>query len=497
MSRYCAILAARAGIDERQGVETGVDSTRSPASHPGSGASSAASCRGWCTGRAPRQASRRPPAAIAIRDDGAAQSHLDAVSAWLDAVAVDRRRLRILGAGHLAVDACQGALPGMLPFLIAERGLSYGKASGLILAMTVASSVIQPLFGGFSDRRRIPCLLPIGLVMAGTGISLVGVLSAYPLVFAAVLLSGVGVAAYHPEAASSARDAAGQRPGTAMSLFAVGGNLGMALGPALVTVLILALGLHGTLLLAAPLLVVATVVASDQRRFGERRAARAVTEARGRGEPPSETRAPPPNRWGAFARLSVAISCRSLVYYALVTFVPLYLVAELHTGKAFATGALTAMLVAGAMGTLIGGRLADRVGPRRVFATSTAFLPPVIGGLLLAGPGVAVAMFVLAGAATITTFSVTVVMGQQMLPRRTGLASGVTLGLSIGAGGVAAWPLGLVADAHGLRAVLLVVGATAVLTPVLALTLPAGRPRRPCGPAPPAGAHGQASAEAR
>jgi FSR family fosmidomycin resistance protein-like MFS transporter len=278
-----------------------------------------------------------------------------------------------------------------------------------------------------------------------------------------------------------------------MSMFSLGGNLGVAIGPALVTVLILGFGLGGTLVLAAPPLLAAALLVADQRRFGAVRAADAATAAAATG--PGE--APPPAAWGPFARLGAAISCRSIVHYGLITFVPLYLVVDLHTSEAYANGALTAMLVAGAGGTIAGGRLADRVGPRRVFAMSVALLPPLIVGLLLSGPVLAVAMLVAAGAATIATFSVTVVMGQEMLPGRVGLASGVTLGLAIGIGGAAASLLGVIADAHGLRTVLVIVAAIAVVTVALALTLPREPARPRAEPEPRTGGPAQASAEAR
>jgi FSR family fosmidomycin resistance protein-like MFS transporter len=95
--------------------------------------------------------------------------------------------------------------------------------------------------------------------------------------------------------------------------------------------------------------------------------------------------------------------------------------------------------------------------------------------LLLGGVGVAVAALALIGAATIATFSVTVVMGQEYLPSRLGIASGVTLGLAIGFGGLGAAVLGQVADAYGLRSALEVVALLPLPALALALALPEGR----------------------
>ena len=143
------------------------------------------------------------------------------------------------------------------------------------------------------------------------------------------------------------------------------------------------------------------------------------------------------------------------------------------------------MLVAGALGTLIGGRLADRVGTRPIFVFSLATLTPLIAVFLAVGPGAGVAVLALIGGLTIATFSVTVVMGQRLLPGRVGVASGVTLGLSIGVGGIAASALGAVADRWGLHTALDIVMLAPLPALALALTLPrvegARRPRRSRG----------------
>ncbi len=100
--------------------------------------------------------------------------------------------------GHLMTDLNQGMLPALLPFFVAERGLTYTAAGGLVLAANVSSSVVQPFFGAVADRRPSPWLVPAGVVAAGLGLALSGVAPTYPLIAAAVALSGLGVAAFHP-----------------------------------------------------------------------------------------------------------------------------------------------------------------------------------------------------------------------------------------------------------------------------------------------------------
>jgi len=381
---------------------------------------------------------------------------------------VDRRAMAVLSAGHLFTDVAQGSIPALLPFLITRDHLSYAAASALVLAATISSSVIQPAFGHISDRRSLPWLMPLGPGLGGLGVALAGLAPNYGLTLAAVVVSGVGVAAYHPEGSRFANYVSGARRASGMSLFSVGGNIGFALGPVLVTPLILAFGLPGTVFILIPTWLMATVLTLELPRL---RAFR--TDVSG-GRIRSSERA---DQWAPFALLGGVIALRSFVYFGLVTFIPLYYIRVLHASKATGNAALAAMLLGGAAGTLIGGPLADRFGRRAVLVCSMLVLPPLIVGFLVSGPVLAVAFAALAGAATIATFAVTIVMGQEFLPGRLGVSAGVTIGLSIGLGGIGAPLLGLLADAHGLRATFELIAVLPLLALGLSLALPSPSPR--------------------
>jgi FSR family fosmidomycin resistance protein-like MFS transporter len=252
-----------------------------------------------------------------------------------------------------------------------------------------------------------------------------------------------------------------------MSLFSLGGNAGFALGPILVTPLLVAFGPPGALALIIPGVAVSAVVAFEMKRLMGFRPApvAAGEEAPNLGE----------DRWRPFALLGGVTAARTFVYFGLLTFVPLYYVSELHTSKAAGNTALALMLIGGAVGTALGGPLADRVGRRRVVLCSLAVLPPLILAFHAAPQGLATALLIVIGAATVATFSVTVVMGQEYLPNRIGVASGVTLGLAIGLGGVGASLLGLVADRWGLDTTMYVVAALPLIGLTGALFLPSDR----------------------
>ena len=358
----------------------------------------------------------------------------------------DRRQMGLLSGAHAAADLCQGAVPALLPFLIAEHGWSYGAASLLVLAATLSSSIVQPVFGHLSDKRPKPWLLPLGLFLGGAALGAVGFVDSVAVAFVVVLLSGLGVAAFHPEGSRAAAYAGGaENKATAMSWFSVGGNAGWALGPIVVTAAVLPLGLAGTPLLAVLPVVAAGLMLRELPAIRAKRTAAQSAPARG-------DRVRREDDWRSFGILTGAVASRSIIYFGLMTFVPLYVVDVLGRSEAAGEAAITAFLVGGAVGTLLGGRLADRVGRRPILIGSFCLQLPLLLAFLAAPAGAVTPLLAVIGLIAIATFSISVVLGQEYLPNHLGVASGVTLGLAIGVGGLAATALGLLADAHGPKA---------------------------------------------
>src|SRR5436309_6832371 len=382
---------------------------------------------------------------------------------------LDKRAMAALSAGHFATDFATGALPALLPFFLDRFRLSYTLAATLVLASAASSSLIQPVFGLWSDRRGAIWLLPAGVAIAGIGIALAAAAPSYWLVLLLVVVSGVGVAAYHPEGSKFAAYASGRRRASGMSLFSIGGNVGYALGPTATTPLVLAFGLTGGLLLAVPVLGVAVVLLLVMPYL-----ASFVPESRG-------ATAGGEDRPGALVLLLGVIAFRSVAWFGLITFVPLWEV-SIGNSKAHGSHLLTLMLLAGGLGTLAAGPIADRIGRRPVLiASMVATAPPAVVYVAAGGVLGAVAL-ALVGVCVIGTFGVTMVMSQEYLPRRIGMASGLSIGLSIGLGGIAAVGLGAIADSIDLRSAMYAAAAAPLAGLVLAALLPSSRARRPVAP---------------
>ena len=376
-------------------------------------------------------------------------------------VRADRRALVAIAAGHMSSDLCQGAVPALLPYLISQRGLSYAEATALLLALTVSSSVIQPALGHASDRMQGAWLMPAGVLVGGVGIALAGFTTSYAATLAVVVVGGVGVAAFHPEGARYVPLVAGSGASTGMGLYSVGGNAGFVVGPVVVTAGVAAFGLHGTLLVAVIPALTALLLWSVRPRLVA--AAASAREAAPLGDAAAD------DDWGAFTVLSAMVVARTAVGYGLLAFVPIWFVRHLDASAGAGNAALTLLLAAGAAGTLLGGRLADRYGARPVIVGGMAALFPLVALLPAVGEAGAFLLAAAIGVALDANFGITVVLAQRLLPSRPGAASGIVLGFAFGLGGAAAAGLGIVADHAGLSAVMAALAGIAFLGFVLSL----------------------------
>ena len=386
---------------------------------------------------------------------------------------IDSRAITALSAGHFATDFSNGMLPALLPFLVSRFDLNYTQVGALMLVSALASSIIQPVFGLWSDRRGAVWLLPVGVFLAGTGMGLAAAASSYTLCLAFVTVSGLGTAAYHPEGSKFAAFVSGSRRASGMSLFSIGGNLGVAIGALTAAPVLLAFGREGGLLLALPAVVVAGMLVTALGYLEGFAPEEMRTWAAASGE----------DRPGALALLLAVIALRSAGWFGLLTFVPLWALSLGHSEK-YGNGLLSLMLFAGGIGTLAAGPLADRIGRRPVLLATVVATPPLVVIFVAVGGALGAAALALVGVCVVSTFGLTGVMSQEYLPSHIGLASGISIGFSIGLGGIAALVLGAVADAVDLETAMYACAVVPALAIVPAVLLPSSRGSRRLAPEP-------------
>ncbi len=378
---------------------------------------------------------------------------------WFRVTIVDMKRLPnklpyLLMGGHICVDAAQGGLASVLPFLALQVGYSYVQITSLVLASNIASAVIQPLFGWLGDRVARPWLMALGVALAGIGIALVGVLEAYPLVVAAAMVSGIGNAMLHPEGARLANLTGGADKAVSMSVFSVGGQVGFCLGPIISVVAISLFGLPGTLVYLAICLPYAALLLTFNRRFKQFGLREEAADASGDHR----------DRWGAFSVVLGALSVRSVVFYGVTSFFPLFLITVFGSSEDASSLLITAFSIAGAVATAASGFASHRIPTPRLmvlcFAAMTASLIIfVMSGNLWLCVGI-----VLVLAVCVNLFNPSAVaLGQSYLPEHLGMASGLSFGVAVCVGGVASPLLGALGDAIGLVPVIWIMVAVAAV----------------------------------
>lgn len=371
----------------------------------------------------------------------------------------------LFALGHLCVDWAQGAIPALLPYFVQNYGLSYQEAGSLIFANVLLSSVLQPVFGYYSDKISLPWLIPLGPLFCGLSISLIGFSSSYWTVFCAAMVCGLGSALFHPEAALLVGRIAGLQKGQALSTFSVGGNAGFAVGPLVAGFCAYAWDIRSLLLFGAVNACAALLIA---RRLP------VALERAGTSESVGMKAAAPQkdNDWGSFGRLSVTILARSLGFTLSNTFIPLFWVSVLGASPEQGTTALSALFVMGAVVTYIGGLAADRMGFVPVLRASFLVMIPAMALFVNSSSVLFASLLLLPVAVSIfLPYSPIVVLGQAYLGKNAGFASGVTLGLSTTIGGILAPAVGWAADRWGMVKALQILWIAGIFGSLAAFTL--------------------------
>lgn len=358
---------------------------------------------------------------------------------------MNKRALGTLAFAHLVNDFLNGVVGAILPLLKVHFQLTYGEVGTLIMVSNVSSSLVQPLFGYVSDKKGNPWLLVFSAMALGLGLFSLPYAPSFLWLLPAVMLSGIGSAAFHPDASRAVYFAAGGKRGVAQSAFQIGGNSGMALS-ALSLLFLGHVGLSEARWFMIPAVVSTLMLTSLSRWF----AAQLVDYQRLRRERKTSVGGPEPSRFGLPLLVSI-VTVRAWIISGVITFVPLYVVQKFGVASANVWTYSFVFMLFGALGTVIGGPLADRFGQRTIvrlsmiastpFALILPFLPRALMLVDLAPLG-----FWL-----LSTFAVTVVYGQELKPGNIAMVSGLLIGFAGGIGGIGTFLMGTVADHYGLH----------------------------------------------
>lgn len=368
-----------------------------------------------------------------------------------------------LSAGHLLVDFNQGALASLIPFLVLEKDLSYAIAASLVLYMNLVSSIVQPLFGIISDKKTNLWILPLSLLFASGGICYLGFAEDYIHQVIGVLISGIGIAAYHPDSSKLVNTITTNNLGKNMSIFSVGGNLGFGISPIIITLIMATLGFKGISLILIPTIII-TVLIIKLIVLDENTVNASVKDLNNDKEYK--------NDWKSFSLLSVVLFGRSIIFYGLNTFLASYLISELSQTKTMGNIALSILFISGAVGTLLGGKIADKIGFTKIINGSFLIMPILIIILALSNNAIiSIIMLIPIGLSLFATYSPIVILGQKFLPKNKGFASGVTLGLSMSIGGIVTPLLGKIGDIFNLQVVIFILSIIAIIGAIFSFTI--------------------------
>ncbi|HEK9103713.1 MFS transporter [Bacillus pfraonensis] len=380
------------------------------------------------------------------------------------------RILFAISFGHFLNDSMQAVVPALFPILEKSMNLSYMQVGWIAFALNMTSSIMQPVFGMYSDKKPSPFLLPLGMFSSMLGMIGLAFAPNFIIVIISVLFIGLGSAVFHPEGARVAYMAAGAKRGLAQSIYQVGGNTGNSLAPIFTALIFVPFGQIGSLgftAFAAVGIVLLTFVSNWYKNElvngAVRRKKRAALEA--------ENAIVSTHIKFVIVLLVFLTFVRSWYGAGIGNFYQFYLIEHYGLSIKNAQYFVFAFMIAGVLGTFFGGPLADRFGKKNIIVFSMLGSAPL--ALLLPYVSLAwvVPLFLCIGFISSSSFSVIVVYAQELVPGKVGMVSGLIVGLAFGLGALGAVVLGKLADVYSLQFIMILcsclplIGLTSWLLP--------------------------------
>jgi MFS transporter, FSR family, fosmidomycin resistance protein len=378
--------------------------------------------------------------------------------------------LFIMSLCHLLNDSLQAVVPAMFPILEKSMGLSFTQLGFIAFSLNMVASVLQPVVGWYTDKRPRPYALPLGLTSSMLGILGLALAPSYWMVVISVIFIGFGSAVFHPEGSRVTHMAAGNKRGLAQSIYQVGGNSGQALAPIFTALILVPFGQFGGIWFTIVAFIAVLFLIYIARWYSSRLRAlaseikkkQAVKKGLGPHAKSIKT---------AILLLILLVFARSWYSSAISNFYTFYAIKTYDVTIAHSQIFIFVFLFMGAVGTLLGGPLADRFGRRNVIFLSIIGVAPLTLLLPFVGPTIAYILLALTGLVLMSSFSVTVVYAQELIPGKIGTMSGLIVGLAFGMGAIGSVALGALIDLMGIQTTMIAVSFLPIFG-LLTLLLP-------------------------
>ncbi|WP_246943394.1 MFS transporter [Bacillus pinisoli] len=363
--------------------------------------------------------------------------------------------LFILSLGHLLNDTLQSVVPAMFPILEKSMGLSFTQLGFIAFSLNIVSSVMQPAVGWYTDKRPFPYALPLGLACSMVGIFGLALAPNFWMILISVMIIGFGSAVFHPEGSRVTHMAAGNKRGLAQSIYQVGGNSGQALAQIITALILVPLGQFGAIWFTFVAALAVILLLFISRWYAERLQihSKIANTSQKKEKKPTVTKAIKL----ALLILILLVFARSWYGSAISNFYTFYVMDTYGKTIAESQIYIFVFLLFGAIGTFFGGPLADRFGRRTMILISLLGMGPLAIVLPFVGPILAFILLAIIGLILLSSFSVTVVYAQELLPGKIGTMSGLIVGLAFGMGAIGSVALGAFIDIFGLTSTMVTI----------------------------------------
>ena len=379
--------------------------------------------------------------------------------------------LFIIGFCHLLNDSIQAIIPAMFPILEKSMGLSFTQLGLIAFALNIVSSVLQPVIGMFTDKKPMPFALPIGLTFTMFGVLGLSLAPRFELIVASVLFIGLGSAVFHPEGSRVAYLAAGSRRGLAQSIYQVGGNSGQAMAPLITALILVPLGQIGAAWFTAVAAIAVGLLLYIAFWYTNTLKLQYSVKMKQKGKIKTKQKGLSKAVWFSLFLILFLIFARSWYISGMTNYYAFYTIETYSFTIKQAQIFLFTFLVAGALGTFFGGPLADRFGKKLIILLSMIISAPLTILIPFVPPAAAFCLLLLAGFTLMSSFSVTVVYAQELVPGKIGTMAGLTVGLAFGMGAIGSIAIGRSADLIGISNTMILTGFLPLLG-LLTLLLP-------------------------